>query len=164
MPRHESDREDLLREATALVERVELRLEREAETVVAGFRRDGAASFFFGADPVYQFNAAGELRRAYVGGLLYKTVGGQLVEMRRERTADAVVLESRQLGETATATFLSQAEAALDCLKSALAAGRFEVVGQVSHDISSPNVAAKVSAWLAARPSRISLAQTSRLK
>ena len=164
MSRQESDREDLLREATALVERVELRLEGEAESIVAGFRRDASASFFFGADPVYQFNAAGELRRAYVGGLLYKTDSGRLVQMRRERTAEAVELRSRELDAAETAAFLSRAEAELAVLQSALAASRFEVVGQVSHDANSPNVAAKVSAWLAARPGRISLAQSSRLK
>ena len=164
MSRQESDREDLLREATALVERVEVRLPEERESIVAGFRRDGAASFFFGADPVYQFNAAGELRRAYVGGLLYKTARGQLVEMRRERTAEAVELHSRQLDAAETIAFFSRADAALDRLKSALAATRFEVVGQVSDDMGSPNVVAKVSAWLAARPGVISLAQTSRLK
>src|SRR5512138_3714273 len=112
MSRHESDREDLLREATALVERVELSVAGMTENVVAGFRRDGAASFFFGADPVYQFNAAGELRRAFVGGLLYKTDRGKLVEMRRERTAEAVELRSRQLDAVETASFLAQAEAA----------------------------------------------------
>ena len=164
MSRRESDREDLLREAKALVERVELRVSGMKETIVAGFRRDGAASFFFGADPVYQFNDAGELRRAYVGGLLYKTAVGQLVEMRRERTASAVELHSRQLDAAATATFLSQAEAALDGLKSALVANQFEVVGQVSHDSSSPNVSAKVSAWLAARPTKITLAATPKLR
>lgn len=164
MSRRESDREDLLREATALVERVELRVAGLTENVVAGFRQDGAASFFFEADPVYQFNAAGELRRAFVGGLLYKTDGGRLVEMRRERTAEAVELHSRQLDPAETATFLDAAEAALDGLKSALAASQFEVVGQVSHDIGSPNVAAKVSAWLAVRPGGISLAQSSRLR
>jgi hypothetical protein len=164
MSRHESDREDLLREATALVERVELRISGEKDSVVAGFRRDGAASFFFGADPVYQFNAARELRRAFVGGLLYKTDGGRLVEMRRERTAEAVELHSRPLDEQETVTFLTQAEAALDRLKSALATSQFEVVGQVSHDTSSPDVAAKVSAWLASWPGKILLAQTSRLR
>src|SRR5436190_5016936 len=129
MSRHESDREDLLKEATALVERVELRLEGEAESIVAGFRRDGAASFFFGADPVYQFNAAKELRRAFVGGLLYKTDSGRLVQMRRERTAEAVELRSRELDAVETAAFLSRAEAELAVLQSALAASRFEVVG-----------------------------------
>ena len=164
MSRQESDREDLLREATALVERIELRLPGQLESIVAGFRRDGAASYFFGASPVYQFNAAGELRRAFAGGLLYKVDGGQLVEMRRERTATAVELISRRLNELETAVFLRQAEAALAQLTSALVAGRVTVVGQVSSDSSSPDVAAKIAAWLAARPGRISLAQTSRLK
>ena len=72
MARRESDREDLLREATALVERAELTIEGFDEPIVVGFRRDGSASFFFGADPVYQFNTAFELRRAFVVGLLYK--------------------------------------------------------------------------------------------
>ena len=164
MSRQESDREDLLREATALVERVELRLRGQAESIVAGFRRDGAASFFFAADPVYQFNAAGELRRAFAGGLLYKVDGGQLVEMRRERTATAVELTSRRLNELETADFLRKAEDALAQLTSALVAGCMSVVGQVSSDSSSPDVAAKVAAWLAARPQQISLARTSRLK
>ena len=70
MARDESDREDLLREATALVERIELAPADAAddEHIVAGFRRDGALSIYFGADPVYHFNSAGELRRAYCDG------------------------------------------------------------------------------------------------
>ena len=48
MARDEDSREDLLREATALVQRVELQVEGFAEPIVAGFRRDGAASFYFG--------------------------------------------------------------------------------------------------------------------
>jgi len=164
MSRHETDREDLLREATALAERVELRVAGMADNVVVGFRRDGAVSFFFGVDPVYQFNAAGELRRAFVGSLLYKTDGGRRVEMRRERTAQAVELHSRELDDAESAAFLSRAEAELSGFHSALMASQFEVVGQVSHDINSPNVTAKVSTWLAARPAKISLAQTSRLK
>src|SRR5688572_18570527 len=65
MARQEQDREDILREATALVERVELLIPEFPEPIVAGFRRDGSASFFFGADPVLQFNAQGKLRRAF---------------------------------------------------------------------------------------------------
>jgi len=72
MAREEEPREDLLREATALVERVELQIEGFAETIVAGFRRDGAASFYFGQDFVFQFNTANQLRRGYVEGRLFK--------------------------------------------------------------------------------------------
>ena len=42
MARRESDREDLLREATALVERAELTIEGFDEPIVVGFRRDGS--------------------------------------------------------------------------------------------------------------------------
>src|SRR5262245_38318908 len=72
MARQESDREDLLREATALVERAELKVAGEPEPVTVGFRRDGSLSVFFGSVAVYQFNTAGELRRAFADGLLYK--------------------------------------------------------------------------------------------
>lgn len=161
MSRQESDREDLLREATALVERVELRLPEQPESIVAGFRRDGSASFFFGQSPVYQFNSRRELRRAYVGGFLYKVDGGQLVEMRRERTASAVELRSRPLSPEETAKFLLDAEDCLKRLRDALVARVAEVIGQVPSD---KDIAARVAAWLQDLPTGIVLAKTSRLQ
>ena len=161
MSRQESDREDLLREATALVERVELRLPEQPELIVAGFRRDGSASFFLGQSPVYQFNSRHELRRAYVGGLLYKVDGGELVEMRRERTATAVELRSRQLLPEETAKFLLEAQDCLKRLRDALLDGKAEVVGQVPGE---QDVASRVAAWLQELPATIILAKTSRLQ
>lgn len=145
MARQESQREDLLREATALVERVELRLLDQAGTIVAGFRRDGSASFFFGESPVYQFNSRRELRRGFIGGLLYKVQSGRLVEMRRERTAAAVELHSRPLTTEESAEVLRAARIRLVHLREALATGQGEVVGQVPAD---QDVAARVLAWL----------------
>ena len=161
MSRQESDREDLLREATALVERVELRLTDHPESVVAGFRRDGSASFFFGQSPVYQFNSRRELRRAYVGGLLYKVDSSKLVEMRRERTPTAVELRSRPLSPAEAAQFLQDTEKWLSTLRNALAAGNAEVLGQVPGD---KDVAARIKAWLQELPPEIVLAKTSRLQ
>ena len=160
MSRQESDREDLLREATALVERVELRLSSQEESIVVGFRRDGAASFFFGQSPVYQFNSRRELRRAYIGGLLYKVDSGRLVEMRRERTAVAVELRSRGLPDDEAGKLLVAAEIWLRSLRDALAAGTADVLGQVPIE---QDVAARVAAWLAELPAKIVLAKTSRL-
>ena len=160
MSRQESDREDLLREATALVERVELRLTEQPESIVAGFRRDGSASFFFGQSPVYQFNGRRELRRAYVGGLLYKVDSGKLVEMRRERTATAVELRSRSLSPEETSKFLLGAEDCLKRLRDALVARIAEVIGQVPGD---KDVASRVATWLQELPA-IVLAKTSRLQ
>ena len=164
MSRQESEREDLLREATALVERVELRLPDQPESIVAGFRRDGSASFFFGQSPVYQFNSRRELRRAYVDGLLYKTDNGRLIEMRRERTAVAVELRSRPLSEDETALFLRAALSRLGDLRDALAAGQATVVGQVPSDSDEVDVTSKVAAWLNQLTEGIAIAKTSRVQ
>jgi hypothetical protein len=145
MARHESQREDLLREATALVERVELRLPDQPEAIVAGFRRDGSASFFFGVSPVYQFNSRRELRRGFLSGLLYKAERGRLVEMRRERTAGAVELHSRPLTADENAEFLLTAKNELIHLRETLAARQGKVIGQVPAD---RDVAGRVLAWL----------------
>src|SRR5688572_5223634 len=108
MARESQDREDLLAEATALVERVELAIPGEREPVVAGFRRDGCLSLFFGADPVYQFNTSNMLRRAYVGGKLYKAEKGHLIALDRRRESGGVYLVRQPLDVRATADFLSR--------------------------------------------------------
>lgn len=131
MARQESDREDLLREAVGLVRRVELRVDGEPEPVTAGYRRNGALSLYFGADPVWQFNTAGELRRGYVAGKLLKADGGRLIEMTRERTADATQLVSRGLTESESQTVLSTAAQRIASLRDALAERRYDNVGQV---------------------------------
>ncbi|MBW3542745.1 MAG: hypothetical protein KY476_20980 [Planctomycetes bacterium] len=86
MSRTETDREDLLAEAVALVRRVELRVPGLPENLVAGFRSDGRLSVYFGGDPAYHFDAAGRLRRAFVDGELFRTQGTTLARLRRTRT------------------------------------------------------------------------------
>jgi hypothetical protein len=161
MARDESDREDLLREATALAERIELALDADGscvtadvpeapEHIVVGFRKNGAASFFFGADPVYQFNANGELRRAYRDGLLYKAVGGRLVALRRIRTANEVALERHELTEAEQREFLGALQQRLDRLALSLAGNDYRIVGQVPSDA---DVLGRARDWLAAQKS-----------
>src|SRR3954447_14030342 len=108
MARHESDREDLLREATALVERVELKVAGFEEPIVVGFRRNGSASFYFGAESVYQFNTARELRRAYIDGVLYKAEQGRLVSLTRERGENAVSMFRVELDDNEAADILAR--------------------------------------------------------
>ncbi|MDX1945813.1 MAG: hypothetical protein SFU86_10485 [Pirellulaceae bacterium] len=155
MARHEADREDILREATALVERAELTLSGRAEPIVVGFRRDGAASIFFGADPVYQFNAAGQLRRAYVGGRLIKAEQGRLISLRRERRETEVALWRHELTAEEEGVLLSQMQADLVRLGMALATGEFQLVGQIPAD---QDVVGRVRAWLAELPAPIVIA------
>jgi hypothetical protein len=85
MARHEAEREDLLAEARALVDRAEYAVPGLAQPLVGGFRANGAMSLFFGEDPALHWNSQGELRRAYAGGMLYKAEQGRLVALRRER-------------------------------------------------------------------------------
>jgi len=156
MSRRESDREDLLREATALVERAELAVAGFGEPVIVGFRRDGSASFFFGADPVYQFNTAGELRRAFVGGVLLKAERRRLVAMRRERSAAEVALVRSELSDEESASLIGALRKRLDSLHAALAGGSFTLAGQVPAGADMP---ARVIRWLEALPTEIRIAR-----
>jgi hypothetical protein len=90
MARDEQDREDFLAEATALVERAELRVAGEAESATIGFRRNDAASVFFGGDAAYHFKSSGELRRAFHQGLLYKAERTRLVSLGNWKTGQNV--------------------------------------------------------------------------
>jgi hypothetical protein len=155
MARDESNREDLLREATALVERVELRLSTTElitaatnlfdQPIVAGFRRNGALSIFFGEDPVYQFNAAGELRRAYCNGKLLKATHGRLAALHRERTEHEVQLVRHELSSAEEAEFLGQMEDRLYEFSRSIDANTFEVAGQVPPD---DDVLSRLRNWL----------------
>jgi hypothetical protein len=145
MARNESNREDLLREATALVERIEL-VPKPAESadstiavgdepIVAGFRADGALSIFFGADPVYQFNAAGELRRAYRDGLLFKAVNCRLVSLRRERNEQEVQLVRHDLSDAEQEAFVTAMSRRLRELSTLIHSNGLQVTGQISEEV-----------------------------
>ncbi|HXT58916.1 MAG TPA: hypothetical protein VN699_09775 [Pirellulales bacterium] len=157
MARREQDREDLLAEATALVERVELRVAAFSSPLVIGFRAQGAASVYFGADPAYHFNARGELRRAHVLGLLYKAEDGKLVSLSRRRSAGEVQLLRRDLTVEETERFLSSLSADLLALGEALNQGRFARVGQRPEGV---DVVGRVQAWLAERRGGIEVADS----
>lgn len=153
MSRDESDREDLLRQATALVERIELALAgaNADQHIVVGFRPGGAASFFFGPDPLYQFNAAGELRRAFCDGNLIKASHGRLTLLRRERLATEVYLLSRELSDAELGSFIENVCTRLRSLAAELDGGRYTIIGQVPADA---DVAGRVRAWLRAHDGR----------
>ncbi len=95
--RLEVDREDLMREATALRQRAEFRLPQERETVIAGYRSSGSLSVYFGPDPCFHFDAAGRLRRAFVGGDLFRTQGDTVARLQRIRTGGTVELRRHDL-------------------------------------------------------------------
>jgi hypothetical protein len=159
MAKHERDREDLLAEATALGQRISLQIPGEREPAIVGFRRDGSASFYFDPSRAYHFTSAGQLRRAFVGELLFKAQRGHVVAMRRERKANVVALVSTRLDAVAQGRFLDEMQAHLDKLRGAIVGGCATIVGQVPHDA---DVAGRVRDWLQRFAGSITVAQTPR--
>jgi hypothetical protein len=155
MARREEDKEDLMREATALVRRVEVLRPSHEGACVIGFRRDGAASVFFGADPVFQFNQAGELRRAFSRGRLVKADHGRLVWLERVRTKTEVQLRRRDFTGQEERDFLAQARLRLDELRQELASGSARASQQVP---PGEDVLTDVLRWLAALPKTLAIA------
>jgi hypothetical protein len=131
MSRHEADREDLMREATALCERVEMRLPGEPEPVVAGFRADGRMSLYFGPDPAFHFDSEGTLRRAYCGGDLYRSQGKTLARLRRTRDETGVTLERHDLDPVELAQFLSHMQNRLALLLAAIKAKQVDCCREI---------------------------------
>ena len=131
MARHKTDREDLMAEATALRQRVELKLPGVADHVVAGFRDSGGCSVYFGADPVFHFDADGALRRAFVAGDLYRSQGKTLARLTRTRTDREVHLVRHDLDPAELAGFLAAMSGHLERLHGALADESARVVQQV---------------------------------
>ena len=153
MARESFDREDLLREATALTERVEISLTASAvaregdDTIVIGFRQDGCGSVYFGQDLAYHFNTSHQLRRAFDHGTLVKAVAGRLASMTRQRHEGQVQLVRHDLTEDENDAALARWEHHRGALHTALAAGQYRIVGQVPEGI---DLLSRVIEWLAA--------------
>ncbi len=121
--RNEADREDIMREAVALHRRASVQVQGWDEPVVVGFKRTGAMSVYFDQDPVYQFDTEGRLRRAYRDGLLYRTQGTTLAELRRERSEEQTTLVRRDLDAQELCGFLDEMEKHLRHLHSQFESG-----------------------------------------
>ncbi len=145
MAREEADREDLMREATALVERIELRCPDDAEPVIAGFRSNGCLSLYFGQEVVYHFNSLGQLRRLFYQGLLYKAEQGRLASLNRQRTATAVELQRHDLTDQESFDLIEQVKADLRRLLANLRDHRTQVLGQVPEQA---NIIGRLIVWL----------------
>ena len=131
MARNEVDRDDLLAEVVALTRRVELRTPSHGEPVVIGFRANGWLSIYFGSDPMYQFDESGQLRRAFVDGLLYRTQGTTLAQLRRERSASETTLLRRDLTERELVDFQCIVCEAAESLRQHLVTGQIVILRRV---------------------------------
>ena len=141
MARETKDREDLLRDATAFVARVQLSISRgeRSDLIFAGFRAEGAASIYFAQDPVYHFNSTCQLRRALVDNVLVAAENGRLVVLRRQFTNTAVTMLRQEMSVDEQQKFCQMAASRLGGLSRAIAQGDFIVAGQVPTDADVVN-------------------------
>lgn len=131
MARHEADREDLLAEAVALTRRVEGVLADRGTVVVAGFRAGDWLSVYFDADPMYQVDADGRLRRAFERGLLYRTQGEGLARLTRTRTETETTLLRHDLTPDELAAFRGRMTTRFQDLLATLESQSFLIQRQV---------------------------------
>lgn len=151
MARDESDREDLIREATALQNRVEWRIRDETGVIFAGVRSNGSLAIYFGPDPVYQFSIDGGLRRAYAGGFLYRTQGTTLAKLVRRRSSQETLLHRSELNSSELSQFLSSMDEKLTRLVQSIADGSAAEIRSVS-DGTAPDYETLINAALNASP------------
>ena len=125
MARHAADREDLMRDATALVFRAEWTTPQWPD-VIGGLRDSGAASWYFHQDWVWHFDSSSRIRRAFCDGVLYKAEHGALVRLKREcnTKSESVGLLSRSLGVETQAMLLDRLMHDLTTLRHDIASGR----------------------------------------
>lgn len=86
----EHDREDLIREGTAMADRGECVIDNTV--VVIGFRSRGQVSLFCGTDPVFQFNERNQWRRTFWMGRRFAAENGRMVELIRPDRGGKVTL------------------------------------------------------------------------
>jgi len=125
MARHESDRDDLFIEAVGLVRKLEGRMAGRPAAVILGFRADGVLVVYFGAEPMFQFDPAGRVRRAFVDGCLYRCQGETLAAMSRSRSETETTLVRHDLSPVELVEFRERLRSRVEPLRAALVDGQF---------------------------------------
>ncbi|MCA9112654.1 MAG: hypothetical protein KDA52_22070 [Planctomycetaceae bacterium] len=132
--RLEVDREDLMREATALRERAEFDVPHESEAVIVGYRANGSLSLYFGPDPCFHFDSDMRLRRAYVDGELYRTQGTTFARLRRDRSNSCVELQRHDLSQVELTQIFEQVHERLRRLVQSFAESAVTCVQEIPAD------------------------------
>lgn len=99
MAKQPADREDLLREGTAMPVRGRLRI--DSTEVVIGFRARGQLSLYWDQDPVFQFDEECRLRRVFIDSNRFKAENGRLVRLVKLHDAGNPTVERLRLGTEA---------------------------------------------------------------
>lgn len=152
MARTETDRDDLFAELRSFPLRVEWQRREGEEVVTAGCRGDGAAAIYFDGDPVYRFDSAGRLRRAFVDGALYRTQGTTLARLVRERTPTETLLKRSDLTPEELAAWLAEMGRRLETFLRDVQQGRYQVRRCVPSEQAAAGAILEALASAAATP------------
>lgn len=147
----EHDREDLLAEGRNMPWRGEVAI--ESTPVVIGFRSGGQASLYCGVDPVFQFNAAIELRRAYFQSTRYRAERGRLIQMIRQSKGGQVRFESQPAQAIRQNEILDSLHRWLGHLVAIAESSKWRVEGE-----SVPCFQARLQRWMSRVPQPIRIA------
>lgn len=143
MAKKTHDREDLLRDATGYVQRIEFNLPEIREPIFCGIRKCGAWSIYIGQDNVLQFNSDDQLRRAFWRDRMLASYRGVLHWL--DRSDRRVRLGRIPLTDSELAEFKSAAQGWLSNLHERLATQQYSVRGQFP---VGSNIEQQVREWL----------------
>ena len=149
MAKNTEDREDLLRDATAYVRRIEF-VPPNLPPIFVGLREGGEPSFYFGQDHVLQFNSQAELRRAFWHQRMVASYQGMPHWL--DRGDGRVRLKRTPLDDEHCREFATESVAALQSLQSALLRHQLPVRGEVP---VGGNVVAEIIQWLSANANEV---------
>lgn len=147
MAKQEHDREDLLAEGRAMSLRGEAEI--AGRIVVVGFRHRTQLSLYCGADPVFQFNGEGALRRAYREGQRYAAENGHLVLLSRDQSGGRVRFDRSKLSPEQTGEILADMNAWLERLRQVATS---ELTSWRVVEASSGEFRSRLLEWLRSHP------------
>ena len=158
MAKDAHDREDLLRDASAYTQRIELQLPELSHEVFCGFRDGQAFSLYWGQDAVFQFNHDSELRRGFWGDRMvacYKRELHWLVRKSDDPSSERVRLSRIAFTDDEHHDFLRELDQCCRVLESTL---QSEVYGLVGRFPEEEDVQELVQTWLGQLPTPWKLA------
>ncbi|WP_417734559.1 hypothetical protein [Rosistilla oblonga] len=159
MARDTHDREDLLAEATGLPVRGVIQMP-DGNEVVVGFRDDGSPSWFFAADPVFQFDPNFQLRRIFCDGTRYAVAGGQILRLEQTASGGRLQLTKHPLNSEQTQQMLQRWEDRIRPLQAAMQNKTHRWQGT---SVPIAEIEPRVLQWLADCPAPPTIAKVSRL-
>jgi hypothetical protein len=165
MAKRTEDREDLLRDGTAMP--VRARMWVGPTEVVLGFRPAGQLSLYWGQDPVFQFNEKQQLRRVFIDAQRLAAQQGRLAvlsqpDRARQPPVDRLRLVAQPVSDSEQRRILQRAAQCLQQIDLTLrqaaeseAAPVLETVGASSHDFAQ-----RFRRWLDQLDGAVSVAET----